>query len=69
MTLALESPTHALLRIEMINRHRLSFEDHVFVGYNISFHAALKWMLVSPVVLASLLFLWVQPGSRTQLPA
>ncbi|CAN0461043.1 unnamed protein product [Laminaria digitata] len=69
VTISLKSPRHALLRIEMTNGQGLYFEDHVFVGYNTSFHAALKWMLVSPVALAALLFLWVQPAIRTHLPA
>lgn len=49
----------------------LVFEDHVFVGYNTRFHVALKWMIVGPMVLAMLPFLWGDGGiggSRIALP-
>lgn len=64
-TVPLEAPRRALLRIEMTNQaQRLVFEDHVFVGYNAKFHVVLKWMIATPMVLASLPFLWPDRGFR-----
>ncbi|CAN0342371.1 unnamed protein product [Ascophyllum nodosum] len=71
-TLALETPGSGLLHINMVNEQGLSAEDYVSVGYNTGFHAVLRWMLVAPVVLASLPFLWISPrvnDGGTNLPA
>eukprot|EP00752_Nemacystus_decipiens_P003264 g3021.t1 len=70
--ISLKAPRRALLRIQMTTSPQsLAFEDHVFVGYNTRFHVALKWMIVGPVVLAALPFLWSDGGflgSRVSLP-
>lgn len=61
-----------LLRIEMTTKPQsLVFQDHVFVGYNARFHVVLKWMIVGPIVLAAMPFLWVDRGigsGRVALP-
>ncbi len=63
-TVSLPAPRRVLLRIEMkiSEQASLVFEDHVFVGYNTRFHVALKWMIVGPMVLAALPFLWADRG-------
>lgn len=72
-TVSLPAPRRSLLRIEMkTGAQSLVFEDHVFVGYNTRFHVALKWMIVGPMVLAALPFLWADRGGagsgRADLP-
>lgn len=71
-SVSLPAPRRTLLRIEMKTRGQaLVFEDHVFVGYNTSFHVALKWMIVGPMLLAALPFLWADRGiggGRATLP-
>lgn len=67
-TISLDAPRRALLRVEMtIRPQRLVFEDHVFVAYNTRFHATLKWMIVTPMVVAALPFLWGGRGSGGSL--
>ncbi|CAN0204749.1 unnamed protein product, partial [Scytosiphon promiscuus] len=67
-TISLNAPRRALLRVEMtIQPQRQVFEDHVFVGYNTRFHVTLKWMIVTPMVVAALPFLWGGRGSGGNL--